>query len=188
MDTRAALFVSQESVTVALEKDFDLPEMGERISELVDGSGPLWDIVNRHVQAALDTIEERVAVRTPVGATGNLRAAWGTVPPQIKGQGIIIGEVVNPVSYGPVVEEGRKPGTFPPVDAGLKLWVKRKLGVPDAQVTSVSYAIAKSIEANGTRAASMLRDGWDDALPTVDSELSAMLAEIVAELGDAITQ
>ena len=171
-----------------IKKNFNLPELGRRIEELVNASGPLWDIVYTRVQAALDQIEEQVAVRTPVGATGNLRGGWGTVPLQLHGVGVMYGQVVNPMSYGPVVEEGRQPGTMPPITPGLKLWVKRVLGVPDKDVDSVSFAVAKKIEARGTKPARMLDEGWRAAFPVIDQQMSAMLTEIVAELGDSIMQ
>lgn len=172
---------------MAIEKDFSLPELGDRIEELVEGRGPLWDIVYTRVTAALDHLEEQVAVRTPVGVSGNLRAGWGTIPPKLRGEGVIVGELVNPISYGPDVEYGKKPGPFE-ITSGFKLWVKRKLEVPDKDVEAVSFAIAKSIEKNGTRAQNMLRDGWDAALPAIDAQMSAMLIDIVTELGDSIAK
>lgn len=168
-----------------LEKDFSLPAMGERIAELFKGSGPLWDIVSGHAITALDVIDEQVAVRTPVGATGNLRSAWGVVPPQLSGEGVIIGQVVNPSSYGPYADDGRAAGRMPPVNA-IELWVKRVIG--DADSNSIAWAIAKHIAANGTKGAHMLQDGWTAALPTVDAELTAMLNDVIIELGDSLKQ
>ena len=171
-----------------IEKNFSLPALGERIDELVRGDGPLFDIVYKRMSAALDHLEEQVAVRTPVGATGNLRGGWGVTEPRLRASGMIVGQLGNPVSYGKTVEIGRKPGKPVPVTSSLKLWVKRVIGAPDKEVEGISYAIAKSIERKGTKGAFMLRDGWDASLPEIDRQMSEMLVDIVRELGSAITQ
>ena len=58
------------------------------------------------------------------------------------------GEVgaVGPSSvYWPIIEQGRRAGSFPPVDA-IRLWVKRKLGInEERQMKQVAYLVGRKI-------------------------------------------
>lgn len=56
------------------------------------------------------------------------------------------GVVAESEKYGAVVEYGRKPGSFPPIEP-LERWAKIKLGVP-----GLGFVIARKIKQKGTKA------------------------------------
>lgn len=56
--------------------------------------------------------------------------------------------IVYPAPYAESVHFGRAPGSMPPPSA-LEKWVRRKLGVPEKEVKSTAWAIAKAIEQRG---------------------------------------
>ncbi|MHC4076177.1 MAG: hypothetical protein ACYSRZ_07175 [Planctomycetota bacterium] len=103
-------------------------------------------------------VETKVAEKTPVGVTGELRAGiHGKVISDIMG-------VVRPtgpsVTYADIREKGRKPGKFPPVDA-ITLWVKRVIAPENLK--AVSFLVGRKIAKFGYKGAFMFRDTENDA-------------------------
>ena len=176
-----------------LEKDIT-DELVLPLEQLLDGSGPMADVVFDTMVVALDHVVEQVQLRTPVNV-GFLRSGTSRGEPMLRGS-VFEGEVMNPLSYGLPVEYGRKPGKMPPVDA-IQLWVTRKqlagtysiktqkrLGSyadQEAQDRQAAWAIAKKIAKHGTKGAFMFRDGLQAAKPQVDSLWEALLGRIVEE-------
>lgn len=119
---------------------------------------------------SLDTIEGAVKARTPVGVTGAARASIYTDVKAVSltGQAIDLEGVIaapeagSPIPYIMALEEGLEPGQAHPgtqMVSSLELWAIRKLGVSAANARGVAWAIAKKIEAKGTKGAHMFRDG-----------------------------
>lgn len=48
-----------------------------------------------------------------------------------------------------VLITGRAPGKFPPMDV-IRGWVRRKLGIPEEEVDSVAFLVARKIAEKGT--------------------------------------
>lgn len=132
----------------------------------------------RTMQQSVDVVEAQVAAYTPVN-TGTLRAGTTT---DILGAGINIqGVVMNPVMYALPVEEGRKPGRMPPVEA-IQLWVIRK-GIGDRDKSrSTAFLIARAIGRRGTKGAFMFKRGYQAALPTVKKLWSDFPGRVVRRL------
>lgn len=79
----------------------------------------------------------------------------------------LVGSVGSPLEYVPVIEYGRKPGgKFPPVDA-IRLWVKRKLGVPEKEIDSVAFLVGRHIAKYGTEGVHMFKEGFEAAEPHI---------------------
>lgn len=121
----------------------------------------------RAMQASVLIFEANVAERTPVGignsATGHLRVS---IASEVRGTGADIhGEVFTPALHGMAVEFGTRPH-FPPPEA-LHDWVRLKLGVPQDEVKSVAYLVARKIARRGTKGAFMFRDGWNASVGRV---------------------
>ena len=63
------------------------------------------------------------------------------------------GGIITNVAHALVMEDGRRPGTFPPVDA-MRRWVFLKrgaLGISVKQVNSVAFLIGRSISKKGIK-------------------------------------
>lgn len=116
--------------------------------------------------------EMKGAVELAAKATGNeLKAAapkaFSTLTNSIKENqfGPFEYRVGPHVNYAEAVEGGRKPGSMPPI-ADLSQWVKRKLGVTgDRSIKAVSWAIAKKIAQQGTKAQPFVQPVIDSGFP-----------------------
>ncbi len=132
---------------------------------VAESKSVLWLVVN---QLQSDVIE-----KTPAGvsAAGGLRGSiFGEVRPfgnAVKG---IVG---SPLEYAPVVEFGRRAGSFPPV-IPLELWVRRKLGIPSSESMSVAHAVAWKIYRHGFEGSHMFGDTWRQKRPWVESMLNTI--------------
>lgn len=140
--------------------------------------GVLGSEARRTMQQSVDVVESQVAAYTPVNQ-GALRAGTTT---DILGRGVNIqGVISNPLVYALPVENGRKPGRMPPVDA-IQLWVIRKgiAGRDDSR--SVAFLIARAIGRRGTKGAFMFKKGYQAALPTVKQLWSDFPGRVVRRL------
>jgi hypothetical protein len=142
----------------------DLPEVLRDIEGLDD---LVLDEMAATMRRSIDVLEAAVAQRTPVGATGNLRSAWGTNVE--RGVAAIKGTLANPMQYAPDVEKGQEPGRWPN-PAALELWVQRKLGIQPPRSEQVAFLIGRAIHARGTKGAHMAEEG-----------LAAVKGQIVAD-------
>ena len=160
-------------MTLNVELDFsEVERYAKRLgqnSELIDQE------LRRAMTESVITVEGQVVTRTPVNF-GTLRQS---ISHSVRGQGIgIIGEVATPSAYGLPVEFGRKPGKFPPL-APIELWVRRKLNVPEAQVESVAFLVARKIARSGTKGAFMFRDGLEASGPQIAKSFDQATKRIV---------
>ena len=72
--------------------------------------------------------------------------------------------VVN-AKYGSVVEYGRRPGKFPPVDA-MRYWVKRKLRITgEREINAAAYMVGRKIARSGIPPRPFLFNTWDEMKP-----------------------
>lgn len=155
--------------TQTIEIDFhDITAQAEQL-----GAGPeiIAEELNRAMIESLDTIEQAVALETPV----NLGILRGSISHEIFGEPPdFYGEVGTPVLYGAPVEFGRRPGKMPPVRA-IRAWVVRKKLVPamdsdeDYQeaVDRAAYMIARAIGRRGTKGAHMFERGFRATEPMI---------------------
>jgi len=128
---------------------------------------------------ATSIYETAVAGFTPVNS-GALR---GSITTAVTGTlANVHGEVVTDIIYGWPVEEGRKPGKMPPIDA-IQLWVKRKLGIGGDESRRVAFVIARAIARRGTKGAFMFKQGFEQATPTVVALFRRIVDEAVAAFG-----
>lgn len=127
---------------------------------LVDQAAKIPAFLDAFVSRWINEARTEVVQRTPVGWSGNLRDGY-TTELRRRGTGSPIGVLSNPAIYHDPVEEGRKPGKRPPVDA-LIPWVGSKLGIPPGpERESVAFLIARKIGASGTEPQRMVEQGWD---------------------------
>ena len=109
----------------------------------------------------------RAAIETGDKIKGYAPKAFSTLTNSIKADRISPFEYrVGPhVNYAEAVEGGRKPGSMPPI-ADLSQWVKRKLGITgDRSIKAVSWAIAKKIAQQGTKAQPFVQPVIDSGFP-----------------------
>lgn len=106
-------------------------------------------------------------------ATSNLINSISSRMDKIKNTGFVS---VNAV-YGAAVEFGRKAGGMPPI-APLITWVKKKgLAEKPKEITSIAYAIAKTIAKNGTTAKPFLIPAWKRNAARLQVNLRRVLRE-----------
>lgn len=84
----------------------------------------------------------------------------------------------DPRSYGFFVERGRQPGRPPPARA-LLLWVRRKLGVGEADADRVAFLVARKIAARGVEPRPFLE-------PAVRGHVAELESAIARELDGEI--
>ena len=145
---------------------------------------------------ARDTMEksmwvfhQAVDLETPVGVSGNLRAANAV---EMTGTPVeLVGMLVNPLPYAWVVERGRMAGRMPPIGP-IELWVIRKdLGwtyttksgktVP-MTTHQMAFVIARAIGRRGTKGAAMFHKGFRVALPHVERLWEGLPGRVVTRL------
>lgn len=92
--------------------------------------------------------------------TGQLRAKIAMVHKKEA----LVGDVLSEQNYSSAVEFGRKPGSFPDIQA-ITWWVKRKkIGVPKNQ-QSIAFAIAKSISRKGVKPRPFMHSAFEVVKP-----------------------
>jgi len=111
-------------------------------------------VVLTAMELTMQGAEVETAKHTPVDR--------GLLKLSVTGQAVdfwpkVIGLLGSLVPYAEPVEYGSRPH-WPPL-APLELWVRRKLGVPAAQVKSVAYLVARKISRVGTQGYHMFRVG-----------------------------
>jgi hypothetical protein len=131
-------------------------------------------ILRREVGTAMtgvvDDIATEARARTPVGVSGILRASIGTrVSIGRDASTLVLGEVFTGAQapYAIFVEEGRRPGSFPP-RAPLELWAQRVLGD-----RSLWYVIARAIARRGIRPRRMFAQAFERVRPTIEPRITA---------------
>lgn len=154
-----------------LEIKIDLSEI-MAFAESTEQAGKIAvDEIATVMDKGLAVMEEAIAVRTPVGVTGNLR---GSIATETYRRGMsVFGEVFTPLKYGEPVERGRRAGKWPPQNA-IKLWVVRKLDVSAEEADQVAFLVARAIGRGTTKGimkkgggAKMFEEGFDYAEPIV---------------------
>jgi len=100
-------------------------------------------------------LNAKIKRRAPVGVSGALRAGYEVSP----GDGANA-TIQNNVPYAGAVEFGSEPH-MPPI-APLKQWARRVLGLTDDEAREAAWAIAKSIEDEGTEAQPHIRPALDE--------------------------
>lgn len=128
-------------------------------------------------------MEHEVDIRTPrgVGGAAGLAGSIFAEVHDIRGRPVLA-RWGTPLSYGEVVEKGRRPGrAMPPVDP-LGLWVHRKLGVPADEARSVAFAIAISIARKGTKGKQMFARAWVKNRRWVRRMIMSLPGRIIAAL------
>lgn len=141
----------------------DTSDVTEVVTALFSTENALREGLQVTTNKAVGLYENAVAGFTPVNS-GALR---GSITTAVTGTPVSLhGEVVTDIIYGWPVEEGRRPGRMPPVDA-IQLWVTRKLGIGGLEARRVAYVIARAIGRRGTKGAFMFKKGFEQMTPIV---------------------
>jgi hypothetical protein len=149
--------MAEQSITLRLKVP-DIPLLSPEQSRAV-----LYREAAGAMQTIVETMAAEVRQRTPVGATGILRASINTrVTTGTSLVEAIRGEVFSSsqAPYAPYVEYGTGPHWAP--IGPLLLWARRVLGHARA-----AYAVQRAIARRGTRARHMFREGFNAVLPRV---------------------
>lgn len=65
-------------------------------------------------------------------------------------------------THAPFVEYGRKAGRMPRIEVqGLRAWVHRKLRIPEKELDSVTWAVARKIAREGTKPQPFLMPAYE---------------------------
>ena len=109
------------------------------------------------------------------GAQKNLKKNKTTAFGQLSASGSTYADSVSKTveagftaRHAPFVEFGRKSGRMPKIEV-LKAWVRRKLRVKEKEVNSVTFAVARKIAREGTRAQPFLRPAYEDVQKKIES-------------------
>lgn len=133
------------------------------------------------ISRAIHTAHANVVKRTPVGWSGATRGGYA-VEIRRPNTPSPVGILANPIIYHDFVEDGRKPGKMPPVEA-LIPWVGSKLGIPPGpERRSAAFLIARKIGATGTTGAHMVKEGWEETRAGLKPEMKQLGLRIVAKL------
>lgn len=172
-----------------IELRLQIPELAELEELARQAPEILLDELETAMERAMLDLEGEVVTRVPVDRA-TLRNAIGSRVERDRDavRGFL---EVSPSAapHAAVVEEGRRPGKFPPVRA-IEAWVYRKgLGAsvsrsgrirrpgpniladptarPDRKIREIAFLVARKIAREGTEGKHMFRDGAQAALPTV---------------------
>lgn len=115
---------------------------------------------------------------------GTLKSSW--VARQVDAESW---QVRNSQIYAAVVEYGRRPGARMPPQGPIKLWVIRKLGVPEAEADDIAFRVARKIAKRGIKGKFILGEVRDNGTiqqivnREVRREVLSEVATILAEGG-----
>ena len=170
--------------------DIDLSGIDETKANIVGYPADLSRELNVAMASSLSLLKQAVADRTPVD-TDKLRG--GITSETISVFPDLVGSVSSgDIPYAPVIEHGRTPGSrMPPVDA-IKLWVIRKLQLPEDEVEGAAWAIAKSIAKHGfspehdvgPTGAKMFTKGLEASEPYINQLFNSAVARATAKAND----
>lgn len=136
------------------------------------------------LREVVTVLEGRVVEHTPVGVGGEAGLRGSIASDAYIRAREIVGTVGTPLAYGEVVEHGRTPNqAMPPVDA-LVPWVRAKLDVPDDEVRSVAFLVARSIGKKGFKGADMFAKAFNELEPWIMAQLRGLPARVAARLTD----
>lgn len=143
---------------IALQRQFEIPDLYKDFVLMAGGRGPLAREIRRILWTGVNLLAEQIVVRTPSN-TGNLSGAISQAKHVAYGDGVWEAAVTDGgVPYGLPVNYGRKPGRRPPID-DIEYWVirrkiqwmiPRKKGPRRATTREMAWAIASSIALYGT--------------------------------------
>ena len=105
--------------------------------------------------------------------TGDYKRRWRTSPLP---NGV---EVFNDAPEAGVIELGRRPGSRPPPSSVLQPWVRRKLGLSDAQAKGVAFVVARAIGRRGLRARRVMARALPAMRKAVMAEVKLALQKVI---------
>lgn len=128
------------------------------------------DIVREEMLAAVTEadflLKREVIERTPDNVIGNLKASYVSREQPLEYGAIGIVGTAKP--YAVYVELGTKPHSINGLGVqSIEDWVRKKLGVPEKEVRSVAYLVARKIRREGTKPVGMFSKAWEDQEPAV---------------------
>jgi len=134
------------------------------------------------LREVVTVLEGKVVEHTPVGVGGEAGLRGSISSDAYIRAREIVGTVGTPLAYGEVVERGRPASqAMPPVEA-LIPWVRAKLDVPEKEVRSVAFLVARSIGKKGFKGADMFAKGFNETEPWIMTQLRGLPARVEARL------
>jgi len=132
-------------------------------------------------------IEDNVLPFVPVDR-GRLRGSIGSEVKEISSLSIIgrVGSSLRDEVYPKVMEFGREPGKFPPMEP-ITAWVKRVIlrnETDEGKIRSVSFLVVRKIAKNGIKAREFLKQGFEKSLDDVKDYFSEALENIANGLSN----
>lgn len=86
--------------------------------------------------------------------------------------------VYNTKPYAGIIDGGRRPGRFPPLQA-IRRWAQRRLGLADEEARQAAYPIARAIARRGLRPRAVLSGATQEMTNLVTVEANR---ELLAEM------
>jgi hypothetical protein len=105
---------------------------------------------------------------------GGFLRSWGW---EAKSDGA---SVANSAPYAPMIEEGRRPGKFPPLDV-IRRWASRRLGLSGPEAARAAFAIARAIARRGLRARKILERALPELSKLIDEEVGREMERALRE-------
>jgi hypothetical protein len=147
-----------------------------------EGSAIVREQLVSDTEFAANAIHGAVVPLTPVNQ-GFLRNAWGTKVEATGGPIDVLGRVFDPLAHALPQERGAHwPGAWPRRDA-IEAWVRRKLGVPDNEVRSVAFLVARKLKRVGMKGHAMAYQAVNQVEGAVHARFQTGLQAIVERLG-----
>lgn len=127
-------------------------------------------------------IENRAQANAPVDR-GRLRGSLGSKiktlePTVIRG---VVGSSLKDEVYPVVMEEGREPGTLPPISA-IQAWVRRKFRPRAQDERSIAWAVATKIKKYGIEGRKYMERAADASVQRIYEHFERAVAAIAERL------
>jgi hypothetical protein len=87
--------------------------------------------------------------------------------------------VFNDSSYGPIIEDGRKPGSKMPPKGVMARWAQRRLGLSREEALAIDFPLRRAIKDRGLRPRKVMANSLEQMTAAVDEEV---MREVDAEL------
>lgn len=159
------------------------------LTELRDFAKQFPEVVKSETIRAMNLIvarlEKEVVERTPRGVGGGAGLAGSILGETVSMGTSITGIVGTPMSYGEVIELGRRPGKKQPPVSALIPWVRSILGITSVkEQKSVAFLIARSIGIHGFKGVQMFGRAWASNQAWVQQQIYNILDRVTKKVNE----
>ena len=170
---------------MSLGYEIDIEGLDEQVTLLEAYDSNVDHYLEIAMLKSVNAIENNIKPFAPVDR-GRLRSSITTEVSNMITLSQIVGRVgpsLKAEVYPQVMEFGREPGHFPPLEP-IQAWVKRVIRPPEKELRSVAFLVARKIYRSGIKGREYLKQGYEKSIDDVKRYFVDALEEIAKGLSN----